>query len=100
MRKARNSAKNDKIKPKRHKNNANRTTMHTHRGFLLPIFQEKYMLETYLTVKTVFLLLNLALLLLYLILCGIALIQAVVERREFQKAIKQLVDDEKKRHAD
>ena len=74
--------------------------MHTHRGFLLPIFQEKYMLETYLTVKTVFLLLNLALLLLYLILCGIALIQAVVERREFQKTIKQLVDDEKKRHTD
>ena len=100
MRKARNSAKNDKIKPKRHKNNANRTTMHMHRGFLLLIFQEKYMLETYLTVKTVFLLLNLALLLLYLILCGIALIQAVVERREFQKAIKQLVDDEKKRHTD
>ena len=57
------------------------------------------MLETYLTVKTVFLLLNLALLL-YLILCGIALIQAVVERREFQKTIKQLVDDEKKRHTD
>ena len=55
------------------------------------------MLETYLTVKTVFLLLNLALLLLYLILCGIALIQAVVERRKFQKTIKQLVDDEKKR---
>ena len=51
------------------------------------------MLETYLTVKTVFLLLNLALLLLYLIL-------AVVERREFQKTIKQLVDDEKKRHTD
>lgn len=53
------------------------------------------MLKTYLAVKTVFLLLNLALLLLYLILCGIALIQAVVERREFQKTIKQLVDDEK-----
>lgn len=52
------------------------------------------MLEIYLTVKTVFLLL------LYLILCGIALIQAVVERREFQKAMKQLVDDEKKRHTD
>ena len=48
------------------------------------------MLETYLTVKTVFLLLNLALL----------LIQAVVERREFQKTIKQLVDNEKKRHTD
>lgn len=74
--------------------------MHTHRGFCLPIFQEKYMLETYLTVKTVFLLLNLAFLLLYLILCGIALIQAVVERRKFQKTIKQLVDDEKKRHTD
>ena len=58
------------------------------------------MLETYLTVKTDFLLLNLALLLLYLILCGIALIQAVVERRKFQKTIKQLVDDEKKRHTD
>ena len=58
------------------------------------------MLETYLTVKTVFLLLNLALLLLYLILCGIALIQAAVERREFQKTMKQLVDDEKKRHTD
>ena len=58
------------------------------------------MLETYLTVKTVFLLFSLALLLLYLILCGIALIQAVVEGRKFQKAIKQLIDDEKKRHTD
>lgn len=58
------------------------------------------MLETYLTVKTVFLLFSLALLLLYLILCEIALIQAVVEGRKFQKAIKQLVDDEKKRHTD
>ena len=58
------------------------------------------MLETYLTVKTVFLLFSLALLLLYLILCGIALIQVVVEGRKFQKAIKQLVDDEKKRHTD
>jgi len=58
------------------------------------------MLKTYLTVKTVFLLLSLVFLLLYLILCEIALIQAVVERRKFQKAIKQLVDDEKKRQAD
>ncbi len=58
------------------------------------------MLKTYLTVKTVYLLLSFAFLLLYLILCGIALIQAVVERRKFQKAIKQLVDDEKKRQAD
>ena len=37
MRKARNSAKNDKIKPKRHKNNANRTTMHAHRGFFITV---------------------------------------------------------------
>ena len=48
------------------------------------------MLETYLTVKTVILLFGLAFLLVYIVLCSIALFQAVAERHEMRKMIREI----------
>ena len=52
------------------------------------------MLEVYLTVKTFIMLFGLAFLLLYLILCGIGLFQAVREHREMQKMMNQIEQEE------
>jgi hypothetical protein len=52
------------------------------------------MLETYLTVKTIIMLFGLAFLLLYGILCGIGIFQAIREHREMQKMMKQIEHEE------
>ena len=57
-------------------------------------FQEKRMLETYLTVKTIIMLFGLAFLLLYFILCGIAIIPAIMEYRECRKMMRQIKHEE------
>lgn len=69
---------------------SNRTTMHLHRGFCLPILQEACMLETYLTVKNIVLLLSAALMVPYLMFFVIVLFQAVAQRYEAWKMLKDL----------
>lgn len=52
------------------------------------------MLETYLTVKTIIMLFGLAFLQLYFILCGIAIIPAIMEYRECRKMMRQIKHEE------
>lgn len=53
------------------------------------------MLETYLKVKTVILLFGLAFLLVYIVLCGIALFQAAAEHHEMRKMIREIEHKER-----
>lgn len=53
------------------------------------------MLETYLTVKTIILLLGLAYLIVYFFLCGIALFYAAIEYHEIRKMTREIEHKER-----